>query len=178
MLEKYYPSEYAGSAYDIDYRRLYESGIRGIIFDVDNTLVHHGDDATPEAVQLFRDVQAIGFKTVLLTNNDEERVTRFNADIGTQYVCDAEKPAPEGYEKALTLLGVQKNEALVIGDQMFVDIIGANRCGIRSILVHYIEVPGEKWLGFKRYIEKIILVFFRISRRNTSGLSDNRERKT
>lgn len=175
MLKKYYPYEYAKSVYDIRYKELYDHGIKGLIFDIDNTLVHHGDDATPEAEQLFRDLKSIGLKTVLLTNNDEKRTKRFVKNIDTPYICDAGKPSVKGYKKALDILGVDKSEAVVIGDQMFVDIIGANYCGIPSILVHYITVPGEIWLGFKRYIEMAILLIYRLDKKSHRNIcSDDR----
>ena len=69
----------------------------------------------------------MGLKIVFLTNNDRERVERFNANIGAPFVCDAEKPDVKGYIKALEILGLEKHEAVVVGDQMFVDIVGANR---------------------------------------------------
>ena len=74
MFRNFYPWEYSKSVFDIDYKKLYRQGYRGIIFDVDNTLVHHGDDSTPEVDQLFRTLHEIGFKTFLLTDNNEERV--------------------------------------------------------------------------------------------------------
>ena len=166
MFREYYPCEYAKSVYDIDYKRLYDMGVRGLILDIDNTIVHHNDDATPEAEQLFCDIHAAGLKTVLLSNNDEERVQRFIKNIDTPYVCDADKPQPQGYERALEILGTEKQQTVVIGDQMFVDIIGANRCGIPSVLVHFIPVKGELWLGFKRYIEMAVLVMFRLDKKH------------
>ncbi len=165
MLAELYPYEYADDVFCIDYRRLARKGIRAVIFDIDNTLVHHGDDSTPEIDELFRKIHSTGLKTLLLTNNDEERVLRFIKNIDTDYVCDADKPGKAGYIKALKKLGVRKKEAVVIGDQMFTDIIGANRCGIPSILVHYITVPGENKIGKKRYIEKAVLFFYRRSRK-------------
>ena len=56
MIKKYYPYEYAESVFMIDYQKLYQKGFRGIIFDIDNTLVHHGDDSTPEIDDLFRKI--------------------------------------------------------------------------------------------------------------------------
>ena len=165
VLKEYYPYDYADSVFAIDYRMLAERGYKAVIFDIDNTLVHHGDDATPEVAALFGSIHSLGLKTLLLTNNDEERVLRFNRNIGTKYVCDADKPDPDGYIRALEILGVRKNEAVMVGDQMFMDIIGANRCGIPSILVHYITVPGEVRIGKKRYLEKAILFFYRRSRK-------------
>ena len=83
MIKKYYPYEYAESVFMIDYQKLYQKGFRGIIFDIDNTLVHHGDDSTPEIDDLFRKIQGLGLKTLLLSNNDRGRVERFikNIDI-------------------------------------------------------------------------------------------------
>lgn len=161
MLKAYYPYEYAKSVFTVDYEKLRDRGIKGIIFDIDNTLVHHGDDSTPLVDNFLKHLEDMGLKIVFLTNNDRERVERFNASIGAPFVCDAEKPNVKGYIKALEILGLEKHEAVVIGDQMFVDIVGANRAGIPSILVHFIVTPGEKWLGAKRYAEMVVLWFFR-----------------
>ena len=78
MFQILYPYEYVENVFAIDYKKLYEKGFRGILFDIDNTLVHHGDDSTEEIDQLFAMVQSIGFQTLLLTDNNEERVKRFN----------------------------------------------------------------------------------------------------
>ncbi len=170
MLSRYYPWGYARSVFAVDYDKLYARGYRAVIFDIDNTLVHHGDDSTPEVDRLFRKIHRAGLKTLLLTNNDEERVMRFIKNISTLYICDADKPAADGYLRALEMLGTDRSETLCVGDQIFTDIIGANRCGIPSLLVHYIQLPGETKLGKKRYIEKLILCFYRRSRlRNRLG---------
>lgn len=164
MFKEFFPYECAGSVFEIDYRKLYKKGIRGIIFDIDNTLVHHGDDSTPEIERLFRDIHDAGLKTLLLTNNDEERVERFIKNIDTLYICDAEKPEPEGYRKALKKLKLKKSQAVCVGDQIFTDILGANKAGIPSILVKYIMLPGETKIGKRRYAEKLILWYYRHTR--------------
>ncbi|MBR5336732.1 MAG: VanW family protein [Lachnospiraceae bacterium] len=163
MFERYFPSAYAKSVFHIDYKRLYALGIRGIIFDIDNTLVHHGDDATEEIISLFREITTCGLKCVLLSDNSESRVSPFAEKVGSPYVFDAGKPDPSGYEKAVSLLGTGKDETISIGDQMFVDIVGANRFGVPSILVHYVKLPGLRWPGFKRIAERCLLVVFRLS---------------
>lgn len=161
MFKNLYPYEYAPDVFSVNYKKLYRMGYRGLIFDIDNTLVHHGDGSNPKVDRFFKYVQNIGFKTLLLTNNDEERVQLFIKNIDTDYICDAEKPNPAGYLKALKKLGIKKNQAIVLGDQMFIDIIGANKCGIPSILVHYITLPNEKKIGKKRYVEKAVLFFYK-----------------
>ncbi|MCR4796035.1 MULTISPECIES: YqeG family HAD IIIA-type phosphatase [Ruminococcus] len=172
MLRRFYPCAYVRSVFSIDYAKLYNKGFRAVIFDIDNTLVHHGDNSTPEVDELFRKIHNTGLKTLLLTNNDEERVLRFIKNIDTQYICDADKPKPASYMKAIEMLGVSKEETVFIGDQMFIDIIGANRCGIPSILVHFIQLPEEKHIGKKRYIEKFILWFYRRNKKYRSQLGD------
>ena len=162
-IKNYYPCGYAESVFAIDYKKLYDKGFRGIIFDIDNTLVHHGDDSTPQVDDLFVKIHAAGLKTILLTNNDDERVQRFIKNIDTDYICDAEKPETSGYLRAVERLGIERSQAVVIGDQVFTDILGANMCGIRSILVKFIKLPEEKWIGKRRYIEKLILWFWRHS---------------
>lgn len=161
MLEKFYPSVYAENVFSIDYEKLYRKGCRGIIFDIDNTLVHHGDNSNENVDNLFRRLHETGFRTVLLTDNDEERVKRFIRNIDTPYVCDAGKPDPKGYLKALEIMKIRKKQAVVIGDQIFTDILGANRAGIKSIMVKFIRLPEEKYIGKRRYLEKFILLFDR-----------------
>ena len=170
VLKWYYPWEYAGSVFDIDYKALASGGYKAVIFDIDNTLVHHGDDSTPEVDGLFEEIHSAGLKTLLLTNNDEERVLRFIRNIDTLYVCDAEKPDTSGYRKALEMLGVSAKETVCAGDQIFTDVLGANRAGIPSMLVHYITIPGVTKIGKKRYIEKLIMRFWRRSRKYSHRL--------
>lgn len=161
MLQRFYPWAYVESVFSIDYRRLYEKGYRGLLFDIDNTLVHHGDDATPEVERLFQELHQIGFQTLLLTNNSEQRVKRFIQRIDTLYLCEAGKPRPEGYGKAAELLGLEREELVCIGDQVFTDILGANRSEMASILVKFIRLDQEKKLGKRRWLEKVILDFYR-----------------
>ena len=160
MLEMFYPYEYVDSVFSIDFQALWEKGYRGLIFDIDNTLVHHGDDATAEVDGLFLRLHSIGFKALLLSNNTAERVARFTQNIDCPYIADANKPNPASYRKAVEMLRIRNDEAIVIGDQIFTDIYGANRSGIPSILVHYIQLPGETKIGVRRHIEKIILQFY------------------
>lgn len=160
MLSKFYPYEYVDSVFAIDYDALYAQGYRGLIFDIDNTLVHHEDDSTPEINQLFRDIQAAGFKTLLLSNNEEKRVNRFIEDISTYYICEAEKPKTWGYLKALEIMELEKQQVVVIGDQLFTDVFGANRVGLASILVKFIRMPEEKKIGKRRRVEQLVLATY------------------
>ena len=172
MIGLFFPYEYVDSVFSIDYGKLVQKGFKGIIFDIDMTLVPHGADSTKEIDELFRTIHKAGLKTLLLTNNSEERVKRFIKNIDTLYLCDAEKPNPEGYLKAIQMMGIKKNETVFIGDQIFIDIYGANRCGIASILVKYVTAEVETKIGIRRNLEKIILKLYGITKVYQHRLGD------
>lgn len=153
----FYPSVYYASTYDVDFQEYYDKGFRGIIFDVDNTLVPHGADADERAKQLFRDLRKIGFDTCLTSNNKEERVKRFNKEINSHYIYKANKPAKAGYLTAMKKMGTDKTNTMFVGDQLFTDVYGANRVGIYSILVGSLHPKEEIQIVLKRYLEKIVL---------------------
>ena len=80
MFERFFPDEYVVSTYVIPFERLYEEGYRGVIFDIDNTLVPHGAPADDRAKKLFRRLKEIGFSSCLNSNNQEERVKEFQEE--------------------------------------------------------------------------------------------------
>ena len=164
MLKDIFPYEYAESVYGIDYKKLYDMGYRGLIFDIDNTLTHHGDDATPEAEKLLGELTEMGFKVVLLSDNDKERCDRFVKNCGVPYVCDADKPHSAGFKRAIQTLRMSKKKTVCIGDQLFYDILGANRLGIATIMVHFITAPGETRIGKRRYAEFALLRLWKHTR--------------
>ena len=165
MFGMFYPDEYRPSAYTLDYEMLYRRGYRGILFDVDNTLVPHGAPATPESVELFARLHGIGFATCLISNNKEPRVTPFADAMGTIYVYKAGKPSRRGFLEGMEKMGTSKEDTLFIGDQIFTDVWGANRTGIYSILTEPIDPREEIQIILKRKLEKIVLFFYKRKRK-------------
>lgn len=149
------------SAYGIDFKRLYKEGYRGIIFDIDNTLVPHGAPADARAKRLFAELKELGFSCCLLSNNKEPRVKMFNDEVKVQYIFKAGKPKSTGYEKAMEVMGTNRENTLFVGDQIFTDIYGANRTGIRTIMVKYIHPKEEIQIVLKRHLEKVVLFFYK-----------------
>ena len=129
------PDAVARSAFSIDYASLYEKGFRGIIFDIDNTLVLPDAPADERAIHLIGDLQEKGFSVVILSNNTGERVTSFAKAVGAVCVEKALKPLPDGYRKAVALLGLPEEKIFAVGDQIYTDIWGANRAGIKAIQI-------------------------------------------
>lgn len=166
MISRLCPTFLADSAYDIDYAKLYGRGFRALIFDIDNTLVPHGADATPQAEDLLRNLRTMGFKVLLLSDNNRARVRQFNHSIHAPYIYDAHKPSPRAYKKAVQMIGVKPAEAIVVGDQLFTDILGANRARLASVFVRYIGYGQPGWKGWRRLAENIVLAFIKRKRRN------------
>jgi hypothetical protein len=157
MFQMFYPKECAHSTYDIDFKRFHELGYRGILFDIDNTLVFHGAPASKEAEHLFDDLRQIGFSTCLISNNQVPRVKPFAEKVKSPYIADAHKPSVKNYEKAMQLMGTDTRNTLFVGDQIFTDIYGANRANMYTILVDPLSPKEEIQIVLKRYLEKIVL---------------------
>lgn len=160
MFKRFYPDHEVESAYAIDYRELYAGGYRGVIFDIDNTLVPHGAPADERAKELFQKLQKLGFGTVLLSNNKEPRVKPFADDVSSKYIFKAGKPGQAGYERAMELMGTDSGTTLFVGDQLFTDVWGAKKAGIVTYLVKPINPKEEIQIVLKRRLEWIVLLFY------------------
>ena len=161
MLDRFYPDREADTAYEIDYEGLYRQGYRGVIFDVDNTLVPHGAPADERAIALFQRLHRVGYQTVLLSNNKEPRVKSFSDAVGSQYIFKAGKPGIAGYERAMKLLGTTPETTVFVGDQLFTDVWGAKNAGILNYLVKPIHPKEEIQIVLKRQLERVVLYFYR-----------------
>ena len=160
MLKRFYPDVYMDSAYEIDYEGVYEKGYRGIIFDIDNTLVPHGAPADVRSIELFKRLGAIGYESLLLSNNKEPRVKSFSEKVGAQYIFKANKPFPKSYKNAMEIMGTTIETTLFVGDQLFTDVWGAKKIGILTYLVKPINPKEEIQIVLKRYLERIVLFFY------------------
>lgn len=175
MFDMFFPDRYVASTYVIDFEELYEKGCRGLIFDIDNTLVPHGAPADERAVRLFERLKAIGYRCCLISNNQEPRVKMFNERIQVDYVYNAHKPSVKNYKKAMEIMGTDTDNTLFIGDQLFTDVWGAKRTGIGSILVKPIHPREEIQIVLKRYLERIVLYFYRRSLKREKKVEKRRK---
>ena len=161
MFKNFYPDCYMNSTYEIDFDTYYEKGYRGIIFDIDNTLVPHGAPADERSKRLFAHLKELGYQVVLLSNNKEPRVKMFNDVVKVSYIFRAGKPLVKNYQKAMEMMGTTKENTLFVGDQLFTDVWGAKKTGIHNILVKPIDKKEEIQIVLKRYLEKIVLASYK-----------------
>lgn len=157
MLKKFYPDYYVDSTYSIDFKKLYKEGYRGLLFDIDNTLVEHGADADQRAIELFSRLKKLGFAICLMSNNKLERVERFNKKIRVEYIHKANKPFKKNYIEAMRRIKTEVSNTVFVGDQLFTDVWGAKRLGIKNYLVKPIDPKEEIQIVIKRHLEKVVL---------------------
>ncbi len=165
MFQAFYPDDTADSAYAIDFQRLYDQGIRGVIFDIDNTLVPHGAPADRRAIELFSRLRQMGMQSCLISNNQLPRVKPFADAVGTLFLENAHKPSVKNYCKAMELMKTETTSTVFVGDQLFTDVYGARRAGIFAILVKPIHPKEEIQIVLKRRLERIVLYFYERKRR-------------
>ncbi len=158
MIKKLYPTTYVKSIYEIDILKLKSEGIKGIIFDIDNTLVPYDEVEPNERIILFfQKLRQNDFKITLVSNNTQDRVVRFNEKLKVFALHDAHKPLTRNFKKALTLMECKKEEAVIVGDQIFTDVYGGNMTGIRTILVQPVSDKDEWITKIKRGLERKII---------------------
>lgn len=158
MIEKFMPDEYQKSIYTIDYKKLKTIGIKCILFDLDNTLVPCSvDKPTKKIKDLFAELEEMGFKVIIISNSSKKRLTPFKEGLNVDTAPLALKPRKDKYEKILKEYNLKPMEIAAIGDQLCTDILGANRMGIRSILINPISNVDFFATVFNRFLEKIIM---------------------
>lgn len=164
MLKNYYPKLKVDSIQQIDFEKLINNNIKGLILDIDNTLVpQHMPDADEKAIKWIEEAKRAGLKACIVSNAREKRVVRFNERLKIFAVHEAWKPGAKGYLKAMELMNIKKEETAVVGDQIFTDIYGGNKLGLYTILVNPIDKKEVFWVRLKRIPEKMILKSYRKS---------------
>ncbi len=155
----FYPKQYLLDGFGaLDIPALKAEGIDGMVLDIDNTLVpYHVPSPTPEVVAFVDALKANGISAVIASNNTGERVTMFAESLGIYAIHKAGKPLPGGLIKCAKVMGVHRKRTAVIGDQIFTDVLGANLCGMYSILVKPLPSVENNFFKVKRFFERIIL---------------------
>lgn len=162
MLKLFLPNEQVKSILEIEPEHLAQKGIKAIITDLDNTLVAWDrPDATPELLEWFNEMRDAGIKVLIVSNNNQTRVSSFSTPLDLPYIFEARKPMGRAFRKAIKLLNVQKSETVMIGDQLLTDVFGGNRSGIHTILVIPIAATDGFWTRINRKIERQLMNFFR-----------------
>lgn len=159
MLRLFYPKMYVSSITEIKPEVLKELGIRGVLCDLDNTVVRRDSEKfAPEVAEWLSDLLRRGFKLGIISNNSSRRVKAVAGSMALPYVYRAVKPLAGPFRRAVQMIGTSPGETALVGDQIFTDILGGNLAGLYTILV--VPLNGREFWGtrlFSRPLEKIVL---------------------
>ncbi|HBQ94620.1 MAG: YqeG family HAD IIIA-type phosphatase [Firmicutes bacterium] len=145
MIKLFQPRLFLTSIFELDLNRLHARGVRGLIMDLDNTLVGwNRPELSHELKAWFQAVRNQGFKMCIVSNNLTERVDQFAEQVGVMAIPKAAKPRRRSFRIAMKRMGTANHNTAVIGDQVFTDILGGNRLRLFTILVHPIDAH-EYW---------------------------------
>lgn len=155
----FFPTLYRRRITDVTVEDLRRLGTACVLLDVDNTLTtHDAPDLTDEVKAWLASMQAEGFRLIIVSNNSAERVAPFAEQIGLPFYAHARKPLPFGFGAAARQMGSDYKHCVVIGDQIFTDMLGANLAGMPCILLEPIQMETkQKFIAFKRKIERPML---------------------
>lgn len=158
MFKRFYPDYRFRTITDIPDTFFSENKITFAILDIDNTLVAYTNPHPDEKALAFLErLKNEGVGYCFVSNNDKERVELFLKDMDAFYIAKSAKPLIKNIKKAMRHFNAQKKSTVLIGDQVFTDVFGANRAGITSVMVDPIEAKETPFFGFKRAMEKVVL---------------------
>ena len=156
-MDSFRPDAYAATLATVDRTALWTAGIRGIVLDLDNTCcAYHRPELAAGVAEWVRAAQSDGFAIVLLSNNFAERVAAVAAQLGVPAVPNALKPLPFGFLRAVRLLGTGRRTTVVIGDQLFTDVLGAKLLGYQAVLTEPLVPVDFPLTRVLRWLERAV----------------------
>ena len=161
MLKKYLPNVYAKDVYEVNYDKLKKSGIKCILFDLDNTISPAKEVILDKKLKKLIEELKKDFKIVIFSNNFPKRVSKFGNYYGVDIACISLKPLFFKYIYILKKYKLKAKEVASIGDQLLTDIFGANKIGMTSVLVNPMTEIDETETWLNRQIEKMIFKYFK-----------------
>ena len=151
------PDAHIASLVDIQVDQLWKRGLRGIVLDLDNTCcAYHQPELAAGVADWVAGARDRGFRIVMLSNNFSERVAAVGAELGVPSVPNALKPLPFGFLRALRLLGTPRPATVVIGDQVFTDMLGGKLLGLRTVLTEPIVAHDFPLTRVLRFLERLV----------------------
>ena len=141
---------------------LLSRGIRGLLLDMDNTLIPYEEELpTAEITAFIRSMQENGIGVALVTNNRKRRLLRFNESLALPAFSFSVKPLPHNLWRAARRLSVKPSECALMGDQLLTDMLGARLAGMTSFIVPPIRDKQKRLIRLKRRIERPLVRRYR-----------------
>ena len=136
-MDNFIPDMYQKSIYHIDYDKLLDDGIKCLLLDLDNTCVPYKDtEANKKLVELIETLKDMDFKLIIFSNASKRRIAPFKKVLNVDCLASARKPFKKNFLKIIKMFNYDLSEVAIVGDQLYKDILGGNRVGIKTILVN------------------------------------------
>ncbi len=162
MFKRFYPDIEVKNVFELDEKFYSSYNIKGVVFDIDNTLVTHDTPTAPENIlNYFNLLEESGIKIAIVSNNHKERVDEFCKELGYPYIARAWKPFKKNLKRIKDELNLPSEEICLVGDQIFTDIYGGRRMKFLSVLVTAVGKNETKLVALKRIFEQLVLHEYR-----------------
>ena len=160
-----YPDFYLKNVKEVDIKLLKDNNIKALLLDVDNTLIDLDRNILDGAVEWCNNLKKEGIKFCILSNsNKKDKVAKVAKTLNVPFIFFGTKPLKRGFKKAKKLLNLDFKNMAIIGDQIFTDVIGGNRCNMYTILVGPINKKEYWYTKWKRPIENKIKNNYKITK--------------
>lgn len=158
IFKNLYPDYIYKNVENIPHELIKENNIKLILFDMDNTLVNYQYTYTSELKEWIKYIKSEGVMLYIFSNSRAGNVVKkIASQLGMNYKYKVAKPRLSGYKKIIEETNIKKENMIMIGDQIFTDIWGGNRFGIKTILVNPITKKEGIITKVKRPFEKLFL---------------------
>lgn len=155
-MDNFIPDMYQKSIYHISYDKLKEDGIKCLLFDLDNTCVPFKDtEPNKKLIDLFETLKDMDFKVIIYSNATKKRLTPFKNGLNVDCSASSRKPSTKKLLKVIKMFNYNLSEVAIIGDQLYTDILGGNRAGIKTILVNPMSKDDLLFTKLFRFFERI-----------------------
>lgn len=152
------PDLWVGAVSEIGPEALHARGIRGLILDLDDTLVAALEHQPPPAVEAWVERMSGEFRLFILSNNaSPSRVQRIAERLGLPCAARAAKPRRQGFRAAIAQLDLTPSEVAIVGDQLFTDVLGGHRIGAYTILATPMSPEHKPWRKLMRLVEGMLV---------------------
>lgn len=157
-MNNFIPDIYAKNIFNIDYKKLKKDGIKCVLFDLDNTIAPISqNEPSKDVKELFAFIDDLNIKIIILSNSRKKRVSPFKETLNVDSAYMSMKPLKRKFKKVLGMFNLDFSEVALVGDQIMTDVLGANRCGITSVLVDPLTDEDKFFTKINRKFERIIL---------------------
>ena len=165
-----YPDKQYTKVTEITIEELNALGVKGLILDIDNTLtVRDHPEVSPEVKQWLNFLKCHFIKLAVVSNNKRERVEPFARKLGIMYFSRSMKPLKKGLRQAQKMFHLDAAQIAVVGDQIYTDVLGAKRCGMKALLVQPIQLETGTFFRLKRKMERKYVTRFSVQKQEASA---------